>query len=997
MQESGKLGLTIESRPAEAKPTGESGWSGLSGAAVISDRRLVGIVTDDPAHFNKSVNALRVDAFWPPDGLVPFLETAKLETVTGTEYEPGLRDLRLDLPQPAADFVGREDDLQTLGRTAADATVVAQAVAGLGGVGKSALALEYGYWLYREQSVDLAWWFSAQDPAVMYEAMAARYRAITGVETDSAELGARQMRNWLQDCEYRWLVIFDNADTDDAVEAVAQIMPLSESGQTVITSRRQDWADRGVFVHQLQTLDATDALHLLERRAQRPADRDAERLVDELGGLALALEIAGTFIRKTKITYRAYRDQLLAHPADVLGVGGTDRGVALVWRSSMSHVTSREPASRTLLGVLCYLDGDPIPRPLLDSDAVAGVPELRVMGEFALAQALGELADYSLITLTDNTITIHRLISELTRLQLAADQQEVDYAYAAVLLLTALFAKLDELHLSPQDLLGHVLAATGNDLAVLTGSPGVVFLLNTAAEYFLDLRQFDTAKTLNVRASALADRYLSPDYPWTLRAQADSARLAGEAGRVDDAIGQYRKVLDAHIRAEGPGSPNVLSTLANLANLAGQIGPVDDAIAQYRRLLGDYTKLVGADQPATFAIRSNLARLTGLAGKAADAMTQYGQLLKDRTRVLGADQLDTLATRVSLASLTGEIGRVDDAITQYQQLVKDYTRVLGANHRRTLTIRGKLADLTGRAGRVDDAIGQLRLLVEDCTKVRGADDPDTLATRGRLADLTGQAGRVDGAIAQYQQLIDDQLRVLGADNPQTLSARASMARLTGKAGRVNDAIGQLQRLVDDYTRVRGADHPLTLSTRSGIARMTGEVGRFDDAIAQYQQLVADYTRVRGAGDPETLSDRTRLAEFTAKAGRVDDAISQLQRLVDDCTRVRGADHPQTLFIRASVARLTGEVRHFDDAIAQYQLLVDDYTRVHGADHRNTLTMRANLADVIGRAGRVNEAVALLRQVADDRIRLFGADDPDVHSVNNLLAYWNKRSREKLAR
>jgi hypothetical protein len=384
MEESGELGLTIESRSAEAKSSGGSGWSGLSGAAVISDRRLVGIVTQDPAHFSQSVNALRVEAFWPLDGSVSFPGTARLEVVTGTEYEPGLRDLRLDLPPPVADFVGREDDLQTLGRAASDATVVA----GLGGVGKSALALEYGYGLYREQSVDLAWWFSAQDPAVMYEAMAARHRAITGIETDSAEMGARQLRNWIQNCEYRWLVIFDNADTDAAVDAVAQIMPRGESGQTVITSRRQDWADRGVFVHQLQTLDAADALRLLERRAQRPADRDAERLADELGGLALALEIAGTFIRKTKITYRVYRDQLLAHPADVLGVGGTDRGVALVWRSSMSHVTAREPAARTLLGVLCYLDGDPIPRLLLDSGAVAGVPELRAVGsEFALAQA----------------------------------------------------------------------------------------------------------------------------------------------------------------------------------------------------------------------------------------------------------------------------------------------------------------------------------------------------------------------------------------------------------------------------------------------------------------------------------------------------------------------------------------------------------------------------------------------------------------------------------
>ncbi len=109
LRDSGELGLTIESRPAGASPPGGSGWAGLSGAAVISDGRLVGIVTEVPAHFGGSVNGLRADAFWAPGlradafwapgGLAACLgAVAGLETVAGTEYEPGLRNLRLDLP-----------------------------------------------------------------------------------------------------------------------------------------------------------------------------------------------------------------------------------------------------------------------------------------------------------------------------------------------------------------------------------------------------------------------------------------------------------------------------------------------------------------------------------------------------------------------------------------------------------------------------------------------------------------------------------------------------------------------------------------------------------------------------------------------------------------------------------------------------------------------------------------------------------------------------------
>ena len=990
LRDSGELGLTIESRPAGASPAGGSGWAGLSGAAVISDGRLVGIVTEIPAHFGGSVNGLRADAFWAPGGLAACLgAVAGLETVAGTEYEPGLRNLRLDLPAPPADFTGRADDLRALGRSASGATVVAQAVAGLGGVGKTALAVQYGHQLYREQSVDLAWWFSAQDPAVMYDAMAARYRAVTGDGTADAEQGAQRLRNWLQDCDHRWLVIFDNADSDAAVDAVARIMPRGGSGQTVITSRRQDWADHGVAVRQLGTLGAEDALRLLAKRAQRPADRDAELLAGELGGLALALEEAGTFIRKTKIGYRAYRDQLFAHPADVLGMSGTDRNAALVWRSSMSHAAAREPAARTLLGVLSYLGGDPIPRPLLDPAAVAGSPPLAAAGEFALARGLGELADYSLIALSEDSITIHRLIGELTRLQLAAGQEDDVHAYAAVLLLTALLPRLDELRLSPGDLLGHILAATGHEPAVATGAPGVVHLLNTAAEYFLERRQLDTAKALNARARDLAGRYLPPDYPWSLVARADEARLTGEAGRVEDAIAQYRQLLADHIELEGPKGANVLAVLSRLADLAGQIGPVQDAIAQYRQLLGDYTQAAGEDGRATFSVRGNLARLAGLSGRGADAMAQYKRLVEDRTRALGADDPETLATRVSLARLTGEIGKADEAVAECRRLVADYTRVRGADHPDTLSVRRSLANMTGRAW-LGDATGQLRQLVDDYASARGADDPGTLATRATLAGILAQAGRAEEALRQYRELAADQALVLGADHPDTLSARAGIARLTAQAGRVDDAIAEYGKLAGDYARVRGADHPDTLSARRGLANMTGRAGRFDDAIGQLRQLAGDCVRLRGADHPQPLSVRSDIARLTAQAGRLDEAIAEYRQLAVDYAMVRGADHPDTLSVRAWLARTSGDGGRFDDAVAQYQELAGDYARVLGADHRITLTSRANLAHFTGRAGRAAEACAQLGAVRDDRIRVFGPDDPGVISARKLLAYWRER-------
>ena len=57
----GLLGLVIGSRAARPTPGGSSGWAGLSGAAVFSHDRLVGVVIEDPPEFAGSLTARRID------------------------------------------------------------------------------------------------------------------------------------------------------------------------------------------------------------------------------------------------------------------------------------------------------------------------------------------------------------------------------------------------------------------------------------------------------------------------------------------------------------------------------------------------------------------------------------------------------------------------------------------------------------------------------------------------------------------------------------------------------------------------------------------------------------------------------------------------------------------------------------------------------------------------------------------------------------------------
>jgi hypothetical protein len=432
----GRLALSVESREAIA---GGSPWAGLSGAAVFCGEHLVGVVTADPERYAKSLEGRRAEDFCHDPGFAKVLgHSLVLEEVGGKAREPGLADLRSTLRPRNRAFTGREHDLAVLAAAPQGRTVLTQSLVGLGGVGKSALALEYAHRRRAAGEVDLAWWFVAEDRLALLASMARLYGRLTGTlgSGDDAEVSAVALRNWLGSSPYRWVVVFDNAEPG----TLDDILPEEGAGQVIITSRASDW--RGVSAtHTVGRLPPDEAADLLAAISGRPADDDARLVTEELGGLALAIEQAAAYMRNTKTGYRDYLTALRGDPRVLYDsdLAREESVTARVWRRSLEHVTGGQhdhPAA-VILGVISYLAPDDIPRQLFSTDAVQAVPMLNALGTVRLTMALGELAAYSLITIDDDSVGVHRVIQHLARLDADTRGQAVDYCSAAVSLLDA--------------------------------------------------------------------------------------------------------------------------------------------------------------------------------------------------------------------------------------------------------------------------------------------------------------------------------------------------------------------------------------------------------------------------------------------------------------------------------------------------------------------------------------------------------------------------------
>ena len=692
------------------------------------------------------------------------------------------------------------------------------ALCGLGGAGKTSIAMEYAH--RRLGEVGVAWQFPAEDLAVL----------AAGFGELAAQLGAADsgdpvasVHAVLAASPAQWLLVFDNAP-DRA--SVAPFVPPAGRGRVLITSRNQIWPPGQAL--EVPVLDPQVAAEFLVRRTGDPDRRAALELAGELGGLPLALEQAAAYVQARGESLAVYLALFRRRRADMLGRGepiGSSETVVTTWRLAFEELRQAAPGAAGLLRLLAFCAPEAIPLRLLLqprpglagrlSDEVAPVLVPPLEDELAAGDAIAALRRYSLVTPAGGgSVSVHRLVQAVTADQMPAELAR-DWRQAAAALIEAAVpdnTDLPETWPGCAALLPHAQAALGYD------SDGVARIAN----YLGSSGSYAAARDLQRKVLDARQPILGPDHPDTLTACADLARWTGKAGDPAGAHDQFAALLPADVRVLGPDHPDTLTARHELARWTGKAGDPAAARDQFAALLPVRERVSGPNHPETLNARGNLARWTGDAGDPAGARDQFAALLPVRERVSGPEHPDALTARANLAYWTGAAGDPAAARDQFAELLPARERVLGLDHPDTLNARGNLARWTGAAGDAAAARDQFAALLPARERVLGLDHPETLNARGNLARWTGEAGDPACARDQFAALLPADVRVLGPDHPDTLTARYELARWTGQAGDPAAARDQFAALLPVRERVSGPNHPETLNARAELARWTGQ-------------------------------------------------------------------------------------------------------------------------------------------------------------------------------
>ncbi|MBM7776022.1 thioredoxin-like negative regulator of GroEL [Actinokineospora baliensis] len=750
-------------------------------------------------------------------------------------------------------------------------------VTGLGGVGKTQLAADYAHRLWDGQHVQLLVWITATSRDAILATYARLAAELTGVHGEDAEQATRRTLDWLNNTEYRWLVVFD--DVQAPADLAGLWPPRATRGQVLVTTRRRDAALTRVGpVAEVGLFTSEESIAYLRTLLNHRADlaEGGVELAEALGHLPLALSQAAAYLADRDLTCIEYlcrfHDrarrlvQVLPDP-DALP-DEHQNTIAATWSLSVEAADQLPPVglAAPLLRLCALLNGNGIPLSVLMTDSVLT----------HLTQATGRHIDGE--QTRDGLTCLHRL--NLITFNPGALHLEVR--------VHALVQRATRDDISEKEL---------TRLAYLTAS--------ALAAAWPDIER-DTALAASLRANTLALHTNTGELLWNPEAHLVLFKAGNslcEAGQPAAARDHFADLLNTANHLLGSNHPDTLVIRHNLARCLGETGDAAGAAALLTKLHPQYVRALGPDHPETLTNRHSLAYWRGEAGDAAAAKNAFAELVEDCLRVYGSNDPRTLTARGNLAGWQGLAGDAVQAAQGFAELLEDCLRVVGPDHPTTFTIRNSLAFWRNKSGNAAEGAAEIADLLEDQQRVLGPNHPSTLATRHNLVHLRGQVGDATGAVTASAKLLDDCLRALGPEHPATLITRDTHAYWQGRSGNVRQAAENYTKLLDDCLRILGPDHPIThatLTSRGELATWQGETGDATGAAVAFAELLDDCLRILGPSHPNTLIARGNLAGWQAESGDADAATKAYAKLLDDCIQILGPDDPATLASRRNL-------------------------------------------------------------------------------------------------
>jgi hypothetical protein len=632
-----------------------------------------------------------------------------------------------NVPARNPHFTGRGDLLHQLRERlrSGEGTLVVQALYGLGGVGKSQLAMEYAHRFAADY--DVIWWISAEHPVLITEQLAnlgAKLDLPTGLTVaETLEMVLAELRR-----RQRWLLIFDNAEQP---QHIADYRP-GGSGHVLVTSRFPGWGVLGGRL-EVDVLARSETVALLRLRIPGLDAELAGQLAIELGDLPLAAAQCAAYLEQTSLPPGDYLRRFQSRRASLLAKGDVpdyQGRLDTTWTLSLQRLRTDNPGAVQLLQLAAFLSPESIPLYLFTGHSKPLEEPLRTAAADpdTFADTLGLTVGFSLARRQPDSFQVHRLVQAAIRQQMTDSEQQTA-AEQVLALLTAAHPgdPNDPAHWkSYAELAPHLLVTSD--------------LSDDHADHRRLMR--DTVQYLNVRGDSRTSRLIA-----------------------EDLLARWRQQL-------GPDHQDTLSLASDLALALVWLVEYEQAYALSKNILEPCRRVLGANHMTTLRVAASLAFAYAWQAEYEQARVLGQDTLERCRRVLGPDHPLTLISEASLTSALAWLEEYKQAHTMGQDTLERCRRVLGSNHPVTLRVAANLTYVLAGLSERLEAITLGHDTQERCRRVLGFDHPITTVSAASLTFALARLGEYEQARTLGQDTLERCRRVLGPEHPHTLRLAA---------------------------------------------------------------------------------------------------------------------------------------------------------------------------------------------------------------------------------
>ncbi|GAB3839973.1 hypothetical protein GCM10029963_07840 [Micromonospora andamanensis] len=991
----------ITSEPERDPDPAVSPWEGMSGAAVFSNGSLLGLVCEHHRSDGLgTLSATRVDRWYEvldpaalgqlhaliglPLDVTGLHEIAPADPDNSAEASGGPpRKQVWNMPPKNPRFTGREESLAELRRrlTTANA-VVLHALYGMGGIGKTQIAIEYAH-RFRDE-YDVVWWVPAEQAAVTKAQLAllASKLGITHRSGPSDLAAALTARG-------RWLLIFDNAQSAKNLHDQLAL----EGGHVIVTSRNPSFGAVGERL-EIHVMRREESVALLSQRITSMTREQAERLAEELGDLPLALEQAAAYIEIVGLPVEDYRRMLRERPGDMLAEGevlGTDARVSTVWDLSLERLRDEDPPALAILEMISLLAPEPFPLHLISDYAEEFEEPLRAVAddEVALNRAIGAIRRYSLAQRSGGAIQLHRLLQSHIKASMTEEILGVRLRQAMDMVLQAFMDMFDthELWRQGEELLPHALVLGADDRAGSAAPESAASLHSLCALYLSGLGNVQAAFDEARRALSLAEQALGPDSQEVLSFYLPLvAELAISQGRPELARSLLERALST---AASKGSQLArMRMMAALAMSLLHLGRLPEALDLTEQLM---TSLSAAPIPdderdaITLSVSIVASQVYARAGQRAKALEAADRAIQLTETLVGPMIPSAVNLRIAREKIASDIGLITDAQQALQTTLDSVKEHFGENHRITFQSTHVMATALHEMGKYAEAADLHKEILQQRRAALGENHPDTLRSAHELADNLRHLGEYAQALKVGEDVLRIRRAVLGGNHPDTLRSAHELARTLHAMGDHSQAHDLKRKVFQQRHAALGENHPDTLATGYSLAVTLYMMGKYDQVHDLERKVLRQREATLGENHPDTLASGHNLATTLYALGEYAEAADRYRDVAQRRQTTLGESHTDTLATGHALAVTLHAMGKYDQAHDLKKRVLQQQEATLGENHPDTLASGHSLAITLHALGEYAQARELHQDTLQRRRTALGDNHPDTLASGHSLA------------